>query len=199
MKVIINSKDIWFRLGVEYCLQQISSECHEPAYVELAYTNHSIQQADLIILPLHGYQDYKHLYALSQLFKGIILGVSTSRSSRPGRLIYRGNILWVSSRESTANIQKLLLDIKHRQLYDHGGQPDFSLIKAKAGAPLSEREMMIIDHVVAGMSVNVVARVLGLRVKTIYAHLDKIKANFNLKGGSHLHRFMISPLSYHLL
>lgn|GEM_PF-1551711 len=72
-------------------------------------------------------------------------------------------------------------------------------MKAKDGAPLSEREMMIIDHVAKGTPVNAIARALGLRVKTIYAHLDKIKANFNLKGGSHFHRFMISPPSYHLL
>ncbi|EOC4968069.1 LuxR C-terminal-related transcriptional regulator, partial [Klebsiella aerogenes] len=97
------------------------------------------------------------------------------------------------------NVQKLLLTIKHRQLYHHDGQPDFSVMKAKDGAPLSEREMMIIDYVAKGTPVNAIARALGLRVKTIYAHLDKIKANFNLKGGSHFHRFMISPPSYHLL
>ena len=72
-------------------------------------------------------------------------------------------------------------------------------MKAKDGAPLSEREMMIIDHVAKGTPVNAIARALGLRVKTIYAHLDKIKANFNLKGGSHFHRFMIRPPSCHLL
>ncbi|EPN4480696.1 LuxR C-terminal-related transcriptional regulator [Klebsiella aerogenes] len=197
--MIINSKDIWFRLGVEHCLQQIASDDNEIDYADLDFCNHAIQQADLIILPLHGYQDYKHIYALSQFYQGMILGVSTSRNVHSRRLLFRQNILWISSRETIDNVQKLLLTIKHRQLYHHDGQPDFSVMKAKDGAPLSEREMMIIDHVAKGTPVNAIARALGLRVKTIYAHLDKIKANFNLKGGSHFHRFMISPPSYHLL
>ncbi len=199
MKVIINSKDIWFRLGVEYCLQQIASDYNEIDYAELGYCKQSIREADLIILPLHGYQDYKHIYALSQFYQGIILGVSTSRNVHSRRLLFSQNILWISSRETIDNVQKLLLTIKHRQLYHHDGQPDFSVMKAKDEVPLSEREMMIIDHVAAGTPVNAIARALGLRVKTIYAHLDKIKANFNLKGGSHFHRFMIRPPSYHLL
>lgn len=74
LKVIINSKDIWFRLGVEYCLQQIASDYNEIDYAELGYCKQSIREADLIILPLHGYQDYKHIYALSQFYQGIILG-----------------------------------------------------------------------------------------------------------------------------
>ncbi|WP_325079710.1 helix-turn-helix transcriptional regulator [Klebsiella aerogenes] len=199
MKVIINSKDIWFRLGVEYCLQQIASDYNGNYYAELGYCNQSIREADMIILPLHGYQDYKHIYALSQFYQGIILGVSTSRNVHSRRLLFSQNILWISSRETIENVHKLLLTIKHRQLYHHDGQPDFSVMKTKAGVPLSEREMMIIDHVAAGTPVNAIARALGLRVKTIYAHLDKIKANFNLKGGSHFHRFMIRPPSCHLL
>lgn len=198
MKVIINSKDIWFRLGVECCLQQVYAGADEFFNVGAASHKVAMDNADLIILPLHSYCDYKHLYELSNVFPGLILGVSSSRNIRPGRLCYRGNILWVSCRESIGNVQQLLHTLAYTKLYPHDGKPDFSIIKAKEGVPLSEREMMIIDRVAVGMPVTDIARDLGLRVKTIYAHLDKIKGNFGIRGGNNFHRFMISPLSYYL-
>lgn len=198
MKILINSKDIWFKLGVEYCIEQVCYRSQGMDYCQPENRLSGCSDADLIILPLNGYHDYKYLYELASRFHGLIIGVTTSKNIKPGRLVSSGNIIWVSSRESIACVQQLLLELQRLEVFRHNGEPEFSAIKAKEGIPLSQREMVIIDHVAAGMPANEIARALGLRVKTIYAHLDKIRANFRLRGGSHFHRFMISPLSYHI-
>ena len=79
-----------------------------------------MDNADLIILPLHSYRDYKHLYRIIK-FPGPILGVRAQKHSVRGGCIIVGTIM-VSCRESIGNVQQLLHALSHTKLYRHDGQ-----------------------------------------------------------------------------
>jgi DNA-binding NarL/FixJ family response regulator len=155
--------------------------------------------AAIVDISLEGESGIGLIEDLSAMHPEVKVLVSSMHDEKTfaGRALRAGALGYINKRESIRKVIEAVRQILHGQVYLSPAMANQLLRRAAVGKPLdhdpvellSNRELQVLEMIGRGMTVQEIARRLGLSASTIETHRQKIRTKLDLNNSARLNRF----------